>query len=351
MKLDIAGPYRYAVGQPMGALSSWAMLAVTHHLLAQLAAHRARALRASPDPLGFWIYGWYTGYEVLGDDIVFFEEGPALEYLTIMETIGVPINLAKSVVATNATFEFAKVTGHKGNHVAAISWAMFMSQPTAMGRVGIAYSLLSKGICHTKPISYLTTLSRESKFNAGIPNLFFMALGTMLAKSGQLRFSNFLHSIIEFDEATGKLTLVPALTSQSKFGGVVRAIASWVKGTPIAPIQGAKEAYLVSTSDLAIKMALVKVVKAFIYGTPADGDYRVNALNPQQDAHNLAQDLILHTLAFTPEAREDLRKALQSEGAFSLKPKVFDRLSPVGRLVHPVYCLLFNQSYEAFVKT
>jgi hypothetical protein len=32
---------RYAVGQPMGALSSWAMLAVTHHLLTQLAARRA----------------------------------------------------------------------------------------------------------------------------------------------------------------------------------------------------------------------------------------------------------------------------------------------------------------------
>jgi hypothetical protein len=30
-------PYRYAVGQPMGALSSWAMLAVTHHLILQLA--------------------------------------------------------------------------------------------------------------------------------------------------------------------------------------------------------------------------------------------------------------------------------------------------------------------------
>lgn len=29
---------RYSVGQPMGALSSWAMLAVTHHLIVQAAA-------------------------------------------------------------------------------------------------------------------------------------------------------------------------------------------------------------------------------------------------------------------------------------------------------------------------
>jgi hypothetical protein len=37
------GIYRYSTGQPMGALSSWAMLALTHHLIAQLAAYRARA--------------------------------------------------------------------------------------------------------------------------------------------------------------------------------------------------------------------------------------------------------------------------------------------------------------------
>jgi hypothetical protein len=29
---------RYATGQPMGALSSWAMLAITHHLIVQFSA-------------------------------------------------------------------------------------------------------------------------------------------------------------------------------------------------------------------------------------------------------------------------------------------------------------------------
>lgn len=35
------GVVRYAVGQPMGALSSWAMLALTHHFLVQYAALKA----------------------------------------------------------------------------------------------------------------------------------------------------------------------------------------------------------------------------------------------------------------------------------------------------------------------
>lgn len=32
------GGLKYSVGQPMGALSSWAMLAVTHHLIMQYCA-------------------------------------------------------------------------------------------------------------------------------------------------------------------------------------------------------------------------------------------------------------------------------------------------------------------------
>ena len=37
---------RYSVGQPMGSLSSWAMLAITHHLLVQFACRKVRALEA-----------------------------------------------------------------------------------------------------------------------------------------------------------------------------------------------------------------------------------------------------------------------------------------------------------------
>jgi hypothetical protein len=35
-----SGPYRYSVGQPMGAYSSWAMLAITHHYIVQQAYHQ-----------------------------------------------------------------------------------------------------------------------------------------------------------------------------------------------------------------------------------------------------------------------------------------------------------------------
>jgi hypothetical protein len=105
---------KYSTGQPMGALSSWAMLALTHHMLVQIACQRARGFKT-------WRFLWYDNYELLGDDIVIFDADVADSYLNLMAQIGVPINLSKSVVANNATTEFAKVTTHFGKNVSALS--------------------------------------------------------------------------------------------------------------------------------------------------------------------------------------------------------------------------------------
>jgi hypothetical protein len=86
--------FKYAVGQPMGAYSSWAMLALTHHLIIQLAAKR----------LG---YREFSAYAVLGDDVVIQDDDISVEYLSIMKALGVGINMSKTVVSTEL-LEFAK---------------------------------------------------------------------------------------------------------------------------------------------------------------------------------------------------------------------------------------------------
>jgi hypothetical protein len=80
----------------MGALSSWAILAVTHHVIVQLAAYRAG-----------W-KGWYPLYALLGDDIVILREDVAREYLSLMRYLGVTINISKSISSSNGLLEFAK---------------------------------------------------------------------------------------------------------------------------------------------------------------------------------------------------------------------------------------------------
>jgi hypothetical protein len=87
---------KYEVGQPMGALSSWAMLAMTHHAIVAFAAWRA-GLRN------------FNRYAILGDDIIIANSKVALEYLKILDTLGVKVGLAKSIVSKRRfVLEFAK---------------------------------------------------------------------------------------------------------------------------------------------------------------------------------------------------------------------------------------------------
>lgn len=109
----------YSVGQPMGACSSWGMLAVTHHFIVQLAAFRA----LTKDVESGWKQGmWFKDYMILGDDIVILDDAVAGEYLRIMDRLGVDINLSKSIISSNGSFEFAKQFVWKGVNVTAYTW-------------------------------------------------------------------------------------------------------------------------------------------------------------------------------------------------------------------------------------
>lgn len=133
---------RYAVGQPMGAYSSWAMLALVHHAIVQLAARRAGSS------------GWFELYAVLGDDIVIGDRDVAREYVRIMDTIGVKIGFNKSITSKNLSLEFAKRFFHKGVEVTplplvaiACSWLGVTGVPetvkSSSGRLGVWPSLYS----------------------------------------------------------------------------------------------------------------------------------------------------------------------------------------------------------------
>lgn len=93
---------RYAVGQPMGALSSWAMLALTHHFILQYCAWTTYTV-----PVGTM----FTEYAVLGDDVLIWNKKVAARYLRVLHLLGVEVGLAKSVISNKGLgFEFAKRT-------------------------------------------------------------------------------------------------------------------------------------------------------------------------------------------------------------------------------------------------
>jgi len=127
--------FTYATGQPMGCLSSWAMLALTHHLIMQTCAFRVYGSRK-----------WYDKYEVLGDDIVIFDKDVALQYLALMAELDVGINLSKSLQAEELqTLEFAKRTAIDGYDVSGLSWKQLISGNNDQGRTNFALAMIKKG--------------------------------------------------------------------------------------------------------------------------------------------------------------------------------------------------------------
>jgi hypothetical protein len=93
---DGSGFVRYGTGQPMGALSSWASMALVHHALVQFAAKRAGRTT------------WFTEYCVLGDDVDIAKDAAvSQQYQDVCGGFSIIIGLLKSLRSEKNVFEFA----------------------------------------------------------------------------------------------------------------------------------------------------------------------------------------------------------------------------------------------------
>lgn len=119
---------RYAVGQPMGGYSSWAMLALTHHAMVQFCAFRC----------GYT--GWFDLYAVLGDDIVIADSRVAKKYRVLCRLLGVEIGLNKSLVSKGRTLEFAKKLFYQGEDISGLPLKFWAA---AQSSSGVACALMS----------------------------------------------------------------------------------------------------------------------------------------------------------------------------------------------------------------
>jgi len=93
---------KYAVGQPMGALSSWAVFALSHHFVVQWAHYRTGGK------------SWFQDYAIIGDDVVILDTRVAEQYLVILDQLGVGVSMHKSLTSKTGVFEFAKQIHYKG---------------------------------------------------------------------------------------------------------------------------------------------------------------------------------------------------------------------------------------------
>lgn len=146
------GNIRYAVGQPMGALSSWAMLNLMHHLMIQFIAYHQGKTQFGE---------WYKDYIVLGDDLALFDKEVADRYLSLCKQLGVSINLSKSIIAENKpVLEFAKRTSINGVDVSALPVKELLSGNNFFGRLAISMRLI-KNSWGSDPMEILRIVNKK----------------------------------------------------------------------------------------------------------------------------------------------------------------------------------------------
>jgi len=189
----------YATGQPMGALSSWAMLALTHHMIVQFSVNRVRGTQTT----------WYMNYEVLGDDIVIFDHDIYLEYLKVMSELGVPCNPSKSIPALNRPVcEFAKRTSLGLVDVSGLSWKEFLQGNNLPGKINMALRLGSRQLISTESL-LKAVLSRFGKdmnkpVQTGMLHGLIGLLGSLISKDTSRSLASAIVLLVDPDHLDGE---------------------------------------------------------------------------------------------------------------------------------------------------
>lgn len=93
----------YMTGQPMGAYSSWPVMAITHHYIVRLAALKVREKD-------------FKDYAILGDDLVIANTAVANSYREILGILDMPISEQKTHTSPHF-YEFAKRYVYHGEEI------------------------------------------------------------------------------------------------------------------------------------------------------------------------------------------------------------------------------------------
>jgi hypothetical protein len=143
---------RYNRGQPMGALGSWASMALVHHALVQFSAYSCGQIGDRSMV--------FTDYLVLGDDIVIGNQEVADSYLRLCGDLGVTIGLPKSFISNEGFFNFAAQSFFSKQNISTISFKEELSARTPGTRIESALRLIRRGYLNVSEAGWLAPLLR-----------------------------------------------------------------------------------------------------------------------------------------------------------------------------------------------
>jgi len=144
---------RYGTGQPMGALSSWASMALVHHSLVQFAHYRATHKEE-----------WFKDYLVLGDDVDIATSQPvSTGYKEVCADFSITIGLVKSLHSQRNCFEFANRRYIPEGDISPLSFREELACSTWTQRLEFAKRILQR---LGKPLTEVSALLRRAVTSA-----------------------------------------------------------------------------------------------------------------------------------------------------------------------------------------
>jgi hypothetical protein len=154
---------RYGTGQPMGAYSSWASMALVHHALVQYAAWmkgQSDATNAS----------WFDSYLVLGDDVDISRCSQTAEnYQLACADFAIKIGLAKSLHSESNFFEFANQRLSDNGNISPLSFLEEISSQTWNSRVEFASRIAKRLGITMNPSTLFRLVTSARQWQALIP--------------------------------------------------------------------------------------------------------------------------------------------------------------------------------------
>jgi hypothetical protein len=219
---------------------------------------------------------------------------------------------------------------------------MFMAQPSIMGRAGIAYSLIRKGIARTNVIRWLSTFARQSRYTAGSPNTFFLALGTMFSRAGKMEYFDFLYSIMQ--KTAGVFSVYATLLEKANITVITQAIAEIVKTgekvdvpNPLRKRRGWK------ADEWELKLTLKSVIHIFLNGDSSKGIF---PLNPHKDAILLSREILTAPSMLLGTSSDEKLMILDHKGVFQLNKESLRNMTNHESFIHHLFCWLFVHFYD-----
>jgi hypothetical protein len=241
---------RYEVGQPMGALSSWAMLNLTHHLMIQFVAQSLGKISKGV---------WYDQYIILGDDLVLFDKDIASRYQSFCKQIGVGINLSKSIISeTKPVLEFAKRTSLFGEDVSALSFKELLSSDNFFGRLAVTTRLINNK--WGKDLWKLLIIGNRRSTDKTVDRIYpLVGFATQLFQTNIIKMEDVLSIITDRDKP---LSFFGRNINWMKPGLISKVVKNYLlsKKWDLTPIPK-KDRFFASTNILTFKLILINRIQ------------------------------------------------------------------------------------------